>query len=160
MTIPYVTDIRKQYLSQKKDKLNKVLDDRRHNRIKWDEDKRNRYNDDLTNLKKAHDNIVFHIKDEIVNQAKTHISKKKFNLMNPQYIDKIDTNKFDVDTVYKGFYNPKRKLFNRLMHYEAGIEKTAFEQIKEEMKEYGYILKDLSDISKSKNILIEIELDY
>ena len=160
MEIPHVKTLKEEYLKNNKAKLEKVLEDRKNNRTNWTEEKLKKYNDDLSKLKEAHNNIVFEIKKDIIKQAKLHVPNKVFKIMNPQYIDSIDTNKFDVDSVYKGFYNPKRKLFNRLMHYESGIEKTPFEQIRDEMKEYGYILNDISDITLSKNVLIEVELDY
>ena len=159
MEIPNVKTLKEEYFKNNKEKLEKVLENRKNNRTNWTEEKLKKYNNDLTKLKEAHDNVVFEIKKEIVKQAKLNIQNKAFKIMNPQYIDSIDTNKFDVDSVYKGFYNPKRKLFNRLMHYESGIEKTPFEQIRDEMKEYGYILNDISDITLSKNVLIEVELD-
>ena len=160
MEIPHVKTLKEEYLKKNKIKLQKVLEDRKNYRIKWKEEKIKKYNNDLNKLKKAHDNVVLEIKKDIIKQAKLHVPNKVFKIMNPQYIDSIDTNKFDVDSVYKGFYNPKRKLFNRLMHYESGIEKTPFEQIRDEMKEYGYILNDISDITLSKNVLIEVELNY
>ena len=160
MEIPHVKTLKEEYFKKNKIKLQKVLEDRKNYRIKWKEEKIKKYNNDLNKLKKAHDNVVLEIKKDIIKQAKLHVPNKVFKIMNPQYIDSIDTNKFDVDSVYKGFYNPKRKLFNRLMHYESGIEKTPFEQIRDEMKEYGYILNDMSDITLSKNVLIEVELDY
>ena len=160
MEIPHVKTLKEEYFKKNKIKLQKVLEDRKNYRIKWKEEKIKKYNNDLNKLKKAHDNVVLEIKKDIIKQAKLHVPNKVFKIMNPQYIDSIDTNKFDVDSVYKGFYNPKRKLFNRLIHYEAGIEKTPFEQIRDEMKEFGYILNDISDITLSKNVLIEVELDY
>tara|TARA_B100000886_G_scaffold292399_1_gene218229 strand:- start:2299 stop:2781 length:483 start_codon:yes stop_codon:yes gene_type:complete len=160
MEIPHVKTLKEDYLKNNKEKLEKVLKDRKNNRSNWTEEKIKKYNYDLIKLKEAHNNIVFEIKKDIIKQAKLHVPNKVFKIMNPQYIDSIDTNKFDVDSVYKGFYNPKRKLFNRLIHYEAGIEKTPFEQIRDEMKEFGYILNDISDITLSKNVLIEVELDY
>ena len=160
MNIPHVKQLREESLINYKKQLNTVLEKRKNDRLLWKNERQKKYNEDLTKLKKAHDNMVISIKKDIIEKTKSFIlHSNKFTIINPHYKE-TDLNKFQADTVYKGFWNPKKKNFGRLMHYEAGINKTPFEEIKDDMEQYGYIIKDNSDISKSTNVFLEIEFNY
>ena len=160
MNIPHVKQLRDESLLNHKTQLDTVLEKRKNDRLLWNNERQTKYNEDLIKLKEAHNNMIVSIKKDIIEKTKSFIlHNKKFTIINPHYKE-TDLNKFQADTVYKGFWNPKKKKFGRLMHYEAGINKTPFEEIKDDMEQYGYIIKDNSDISKSTNVFLEIEFNY
>lgn len=159
MEIPHINVLKKDAYILKNNQLDLILDKIKKQRNEWSEKRLKKYNDDLIKLKKAHDNFVDAFKMEIVNKSKDFVLEyKKFNIINPQNID-CDTGKFSGDTIYFGFYIPKRGSYDRLKHYEAGIKKTPLEQVAEEMKPFGYLIKDTSDKNISKNVFVEIKFE-
>ena len=135
--------------------------DRAINTLKWSEEKINEYNNFLSDLKKAHDNYVFALQNEIISKTK-HVIKdnpnsKGFNLEDPQFIE-ADIGKFSENTIYKGLWDKKKKKYSRISHIEAGIDLTPFEEVKFIFNGFGsgYTLTDTSNKYKTQ---ITVNLD-
>jgi len=159
MEVPSVAELREQVgsskqetvdstLKEKQDKLKSILEHRAENREKWDEEKRNNYNMFLANLLKYHNETVDALTTEIVNRARTALENGRsyFLFTDPQEYVKGD---FKPNALLYGFWNPERKLHNRLSHIEAGIHTTPFKQLQENLLPKGYVLQNISDTSKS-----------
>jgi hypothetical protein len=165
MNIPILNELRKESRIEKnkfnKKKLEEILKYRDEKRKKWSEEKINEYNNFLSDLKKAHDNYVFALQNEIISKTK-HVIKdnpnsKGFNLEDPQFIE-ADIGKFSENTIYKGLWDKKKKKYSRISHIEAGIDLTPFEEVKFIFNGFGsgYNLIDTSNKYKTQ---ITVNLD-
>jgi hypothetical protein len=165
MNIPILNELRKESRIEKnkfnKKKLEEILKYRDEKRKKWSEEKINEYNNFLSDLKKAHDNYVFALQNEIISKTK-HVIKdnpnsKGFNLEDPQFIE-ADIGKFSQNTIYKGLWDKKKKKYSRISHIEAGIDLTPFEEVKFIFNGFGsgYNLIDTSNKYKTQ---ITVNLD-
>jgi hypothetical protein len=165
MIIPILNELRKESRIEKnkfnKKKLEEILKYRDEKRKKWSEEKINEYNNFLSDLKKAHDNYVFALQNEIISKTK-HVIKdnpnsKGFNLEDPQFIE-ADIGKFSENTIYKGLWDKKKKKYSRISHIEAGIDLTPFEEVKFIFNGFGsgYNLIDTSNKYKTQ---ITVNLD-
>ena len=157
MIIPVLNELRKESRIEKnksnKKKLDEILKYRNERRKSWSQDKINKYNKFLIELKKAHDNYVFALQNEIISKTK-HVIKdnpnsKGFNLEDPQFIE-ADIGKFSENTIYKGLWDKKKKKYSRISHIEAGIDLTPFEEVKFIFNGFGsgYTLTDTSFINQ------------
>ena len=165
MIIPILNELRKESRIEKnkfnKKKLEEILKYRDEKRKKWSKEKINEYNNFLSDLKKAHDNYVFALQNEIISKTK-HVIKdnpnsKGFNLEDPQFIE-ADIGKFSENTIYKGLWDKKKKKYSRISHIEAGIDLTPFEEVKFIFNGFGsgYTLTDTSNKYKTQ---ITVNLD-
>tara|TARA_X000000950_G_scaffold273666_1_gene357734 strand:+ start:132 stop:629 length:498 start_codon:yes stop_codon:yes gene_type:complete len=165
MIIPVLNELRKESRIEKnksnKKKLDEILKYRNERRKGWSQDKINKYNKFLIELKKAHDNYVNALQKEIISKTKYVIkvnpNSKGFNLEDPQFIE-ADIGKFSENTIYKGLWDKKKKKYSRISHIEAGIDLTPFEEVKFIFMGFGsgYTLTDTSNKYKTQ---ITVNLD-
>ena len=72
--------------------------------------------------------------------------------------DNINNSQFKINTILYGFKNPKNDTLCRLRHLEAGITQTPITILNSDLNKYGYIIKDISDTSKSFQKIWEVTI--
>lgn len=153
---------RKSSMSKRYNRLQSILESRKKKRETWDEEKRQNYEKFLERLKEAHDNYVTALKNKIVecagNVLEKNINAKSFKLWDPQNIE-CDLKDFSEFTIYRGFWNAEKKKHDRLPHMEAGISAVPLRQVTRELRSLGYNVQDVSDLSKSTHVVIQVSLD-
>jgi hypothetical protein len=149
-------------LNSRRNRLQKILASRKLKREGWEQEKRDNYNQFLVRLKTAHDNYVTALSNKIgecaENILKKNVKTKTFKLWDPQNI-KCDLKGFSEFTIYRGFWNAEKKKHDRLPHMEAGIKATPLVQVSRTLLPMGYIVRDISDVSLSLHIVIEVTLE-
>ena len=152
---------RKSNRSKRYNRLQSMLENRKKKRETWDEEKRSNYEKFLVRLKSAHDNYVDALKNKISECAESilerNINAKTFKLWDPQNIE-CDMKNFSEFTIYRGFWNAEKKKHDRLPHMEAGITAIPLKQVMRELQPLGYKIEDISDLSKSTHVVIEVTL--
>ena len=158
MDIPTVESIRNEIKNNSK--LFEILDAREKRRSKWSIDKKVEYENFLNKLKKAHDNYMNKLQNEIITKTKIvlkgDINTDAFTLIQPQFID-CDLGDFSANTIYRGIWDKKRKKYDRIPHIEAGIKNDPIKEINERMKNYGYKIIDISKKTGKTTIKIELK---
>ena len=143
-------------------RLQAILESRKQKRETWDPEKKENYQKFLLRLKLAHDNYVNALKTKIVECAEkilqNNINAKFFKLWDPQNLD-CELEGFSEFTIYRGFWNSEKKKHDRLPHMEAGISATPLRQVTKELMPLGYNVDDISDLTKSTHVVIQVNLD-
>lgn len=143
-------------------RLQAILESRKEKRETWDPEKKDNYEKFLVRLKLAHDNYVKALKTKIVECAEkilqNNINAKFFKLWDPQNLD-CELEGFSEFTIYRGFWNSEKKKHDRLPHMEAGISATPLRQVTKELMPLGYNVDDISDLTKSTHVVIQVNLN-
>jgi len=165
MEIPNIKQLRKSVIDQReksnKEKLDNLIKHRIETRKKWSKKEVNKYEKFLKELKKAHDDYVIALKNEIIAKTKLVIQDdpeaKGFNLAEPQFID-VDLGKFNGNTIYRGLWDKRKRKYSRISHLEAGINKTPLEEVIEIFAPHGFCIKDSSNV-KLDEVMITVEFE-
>lgn len=148
--------------SDRYNRIKEILESRKKNRESWSDEKKQNYEEFLKRLKTAHDNFVSAFKGKIVecaeNILRKNLKSRKFKIWNPQNIE-CDLNNFAEYTIYRGFWNAEKKKHDRLPHMEAGIKSTPLNQVINELRPLGYKVMDVTNSTKSLNVVIEVTLE-
>ena len=147
-------------INEKKSKIESILEKRTENRKSWDQDKIDKYQEFLTSLKESHDNMVQAIKELIVERVTKLLTKNpkatSLVILSPELTEcEI---KFSPSSIYRGFYNKERNMYDRLPHMEAGIKCTPLHQVSRDMKKLGYTIFDISDPAKGRKNVIRVNI--
>ena len=152
-------DIKQKALKKERDSIDKIINKRKLNRKNWDHDKIKKYEDDLTELKKSNDIFIKEMTDLIIEKTnyvlRQNSNAKGFKLIEP-HMYKLNYGKYNGSQIYKGFFNKNKNIFCRLKHYEANIDETPFDHLKNLFEKHGYLLYEyLAD-----NGIISIMVDF
>lgn len=142
--------------------LQKKLEERNAYRIKnWSDDEIRNYYKFLLKLNVAHKKIIENLTQLIVTKAE-NVLKKNINTTSFKIWfdiqDNINNSQFKINTILYGFKNPKNNTLCRLRHLEAGITQTPITILNSDLNKYGYIIKDISDTSKSFQKIWEVTI--
>jgi hypothetical protein len=142
-------------------RLEKIIEARKHNRMNWNLEKRTNYEMFLKELKEANDNYVHALKNEIEKRTRNILTKdinaKSFTIWNPHTIE-CDLKGFKPFTIHRGFWNKDKRFHDILPHIEAGIIQLPIQQVNDDLLPLGYSISDISDRSKSFNLVISVNL--
>lgn len=158
MDIPYAQDLIDNAKQKHIQRMNKEKEKREKNRDSWTDHKKEEYKKSLNKLKEAHQNFLNALEKEVINKTKQVLKDdcycNKFILINPQNIPS-ELLGYSADDIYKGIWNNKMKRYDRIKHWEAGIEKYPIEEININMYSYGYRLEE---IEENNEIYLEVSL--
>ena len=139
-------------------KMNKEQEKREKNRESWSESKKEDYEKSLDNLAEANSNYIKSLQNEIISKTKLALKEdymcRKFVLINPQNIPS-ELLGYSADDIYKGIWNHKMKRYDRIKHWEAGIEKYPIDELNIKMNPLGY---ELEEIEENNEIYLEVKL--
>ena len=158
MDIPLVKDLIDNAKTNYISKLKKEKEKREKNRESWSNSKKEEYSKSLEKIKLAHDNYVSSLEKEVVTKTK-HVLKENYNcrkfiLINPQNIPS-ELLGLTADDIYKGLWNVRMKRYERIKHYEAGIELYPIEEVNQKLEKYGYFLEE---VEENNEIYLEVNL--
>jgi hypothetical protein len=98
-------------------------------------------------------NVVIKVSRNIIRKG-----RKSFKIWDFRGIELEDCG-CKMTTLQYGFWDKSHSRFSTIKHYYAGIKVMPFAQAQEFLKSEGYILKDISDSSKSLKTVFSVDLD-
>jgi hypothetical protein len=126
----------------------------------WTEEKQIKNKEIRERLVQAHENVVDYLKCKFQDIAIGNVRRNnfEFNVFGWDRIKDVELNGFSINTILFGFWDSNKKRHNRLTHYDAGLTLLPFNQMSKDLKDFGYIITDVSDPTISINKVAHVKL--
>jgi hypothetical protein len=163
--VPELKTLRELVMKDKETKIQKYTNYLQERILKFDEvqeklegEQLEKFNDFNLKLKTACDTYTEELSQEII-KVVTDMIEKQHNNRSIWNFTPTDTCGFSVRTLQYGLWNRKTNKHSPYrLYYAWGKQILPFQFVQNKFKENGYLLTDITDTNKSRNLVLKIEL--